>query len=54
MERIGYRETQAAVSTDRLTDLGVLREMGGPGKPHYDIAALGMELYLACQSDATD
>ena len=54
MERIGYRETLAAVSTDRLTDLGVLREMGSMGKPHYDIAALGMELYLACQGDASD
>ncbi len=53
-ERLACRETLAAVSVDRLADLGVLREMGSTGKPHYDIAALGMELYLACQSDVPD
>ena len=53
-ERLACRETLAAVSTSRLTDLGVLREMGSVGLPIYDIAALGMELYLACQNDAPD
>ena len=53
-ERLDRRETRVAVSTNRLTDLGVLREMGSTGLPIYDIAALGMELYLACQSDAPD
>ena len=54
MERLACRKTLAAVSADRLTDLGVLREMGSVGWPIYDIAALGMEFYLACQSDAPD
>ena len=54
MERLACRKTLAAVSTDGLADLGVLREMGSQGWPIYDIAALGMELYLACQSDAPD
>ncbi len=54
MERLGCRKTLAAVSVDRLADLGVLREMGSAGMPHYDITALGMELHLACHSDAPD
>ncbi len=53
-QQIDCRETLAAISVDRLTDLGVLREMGNVGYPLYDITALGMELYLACQSDAPD
>ncbi len=53
-ERLANRESLATVSTDRLRDLGVLREMGSSGLPIYDIAALGMELYLACRSDALD
>ena len=53
-QQIDCRETLAAISVDRLTDLGILREMGNVGYPLYDITALGMELYLACQSDAPD
>ena len=53
MERLACRKTLAAVSADRLTDLGVLREMESPGWPIYDIAALGAELYLACNPDAS-
>ena len=53
-ERLACRETLAAVSTERLTDLGVLREMGSVGLPIYDIAPRGMELYLACNPDAPD
>ncbi len=54
MERLRCRETLAAVSLDRLADLGVLREMGGPGTPHYVVTALGTELYLASSPDASD
>ncbi len=54
MKRIGCRETLAAVSLDRLADLGVLRGMGRPGDLHYVTTALGMELYLACNPDASD
>ena len=54
MERLRCRETLAAVSLDRLADLGVLREMDGPGTPHYVVTALGTELYLASSPDASD
>ena len=53
-ERLDCRETLAAVSMERLIDLGVLREMGGPGMPHYVVTALGTELYLASMPDAPD
>ena len=53
-KRLACRETLASVSAGRLADLGILRDIGTPGRPVYDITALGMELNLACQSDAPD
>ncbi len=46
------RETLISLSGDRLTELGVLREMGT--RPSYNIRPLGTELHLACTGDAPD
>ncbi len=52
--RLDWRETLAAVSLERLTELSVLRDLGRGGTRIYDISALGMELHRACQCDALD
>ena len=52
-DRLACRESLAAVSVERLTELGILREMGGGGPPHYVVSALGTELYLASSPDAS-
>jgi len=52
-DRLACRESLAAVSVERLTELGILRELGGAGPPHYVVSALGTELYLASSPDAS-
>lgn len=52
--RLNRRETLVTVSGNRLADLGIVSVIKTQGGGYDIISALGMELYLACQSDVPD
>ena len=57
-ERLGLRQTQLELSVEHLHELGCVRPT--KTKPGYSLAGgyvlstLGIELYFACQRDASD
>lgn len=53
-EQLERRDTLIAVSVNRLAEIGAVILKKTQTMGYYALSPLGMELYLACQSDAED